>query len=249
MKRITQVFCVFVLTFGWTYLVMGATISLRVQKAYCGGGLCAPRQEYATAECSYLFTLNKNTYSQNELMVLTISGYGEAATEGIGPTTTTCTGTFSSLDLVLEARFPQNPEQNGAVSNSSSFYPVYAENIAGNYSKNATLNLLNSSGAGYFLQGNASGNVTYAVSGTQCNDGLNNDDAEGVDTLDPQCHTDCNVNNATSYVPNHNSETTPPNGTCPAAPTLNLNGRAAFLQVVKKLLTSITTSVWAGEWL
>ncbi len=88
---------------------------------------------------------------------------------------------------------------------------------------------------------------SYRVVTTTCSDGLNNDGQQGADTLDPQCHTDCNVNNTGSYVSTHDSESTPPNGSCPAAPTLQLNGRAAFLQVVKNFIAFITTKAFAGE--
>ena len=84
--------------------------------------------------------------------------------------------------------------------------------------------------------------INYTVTApasAACSDSLNNDGAEGADTLDPQCHTDCNVNNAASYVSSHTSESTPPNGSCPA-PTLNLSGRSAgsFLHFLANLFTS-----------
>ncbi len=82
---------------------------------------------------------------------------------------------------------------------------------------------------------------TVNPSTPQCSDNQPNDSDGLNDEDDPQCHTDCNVNNPNSYAPNHNSETTPPNGTCPVAPTLNLNGRAAFLQVVKNFIAFVTT--------
>ena len=92
----------------------------------------------------------------------------------------------------------------------------------------------------------------------QCSDGIDNDNDNLFDDglvgpgsnsnqADPQCHTDCNPNNPGSYAPNHNSESTPPNGTCPASATLQLNGRAAFLQVVKNFVAFITTKAFAGE--
>ncbi len=74
-----------------------------------------------------------------------------------------------------------------------------------------------------------------------CSDSLNNDGAEGADTLDPQCHSDCNANNTSSYVPTHDSESTQA-GTCPA-PTLNLSGRAAAL--FKLVAAVFTESVFA----
>ena len=88
-------------------------------------------------------------------------------------------------------------------------------------------------------------NYTVLISDHQCSDSINNDGQQGADTLDPECHTDCNVNNAGSYTPNHNSETTPPNGTCPTPPTLELNARAAFFQVVKNFIAFITTKAFA----
>jgi hypothetical protein len=69
--------------------------------------------------------------------------------------------------------------------------------------------------------------ISFVVTGTACSDSLNNDSAQGADSADPQCHSDCNVNNAASYVPTHTSETTQV-GSCPA-PTLNLTGRSASL--------------------
>ena len=90
-------------------------------------------------------------------------------------------------------------------------------------------------------QGQCSYQFSYTVISTECSDNQPNDSDGLNDQADPQCHTDCNVNNLNSYAPNHNSETTPPNGTCPVAPTLNLNGRAAFLQVVKNFIAFVTT--------
>ena len=92
----------------------------------------------------------------------------------------------------------------------------------------------------------------FAVNPTlpQCSDNIDNNDNDNPplsDEADPQCHTDCNPNNLGSYAPNHNSESTPPNGTCPAPATLQLNGRAAFLQVVKNFVAFITTKAFAGE--
>lgn len=69
--------------------------------------------------------------------------------------------------------------------------------------------------------------ANFTVSATACSDSLDNDSAQGADSADPQCHSDCNVNNAASYVPTHTSETTQA-GSCPA-PTLNLTGRSAAL--------------------
>lgn len=89
--------------------------------------------------------------------------------------------------------------------------------------------------------------VIVVQANPQCSDGLNNDNAQGADTLDPECHTDCNAANANSFAPNHTSETTPPNGTCPAAATLQLNGRAAFFEVVKNFFAAITTKAFAGQ--
>jgi len=89
---------------------------------------------------------------------------------------------------------------------------------------------------------------TVQVASSQCSDGVSNDSDGLADTLDPQCHTDCNVNNPGSYVPSHTSETTPPNGSCPApAATLQINGRAAFLHVVKNFIALITSKAFAGE--
>jgi hypothetical protein len=56
-----------------------------------------------------------------------------------------------------------------------------------------------------------------------CSDSLNNDSQQGIDTLDPECHTDCNVNNAISYVPTHNSESVGPNGSCGSTETNTVN--------------------------
>lgn len=81
----------------------------------------------------------------------------------------------------------------------------------------------------------------------QCSDGVNNDNSQGADQADPECHTDCNASNTGSYVATHDSETTPPNGSCPVAATLQLNGRAAFFQVVKTFFASITAKAFAAE--
>ena len=100
----------------------------------------------------------------------------------------------------------------------------------------------------YFGPGGAA--IEIAVVGTPnqpCSNEVNDDSDGLVDTLDPQCHTGCNPNNPGSYAPNHISEDTPPNGTCPAPATLQLNGRAAFLQVVKNFVAFITTKAFAGE--
>lgn len=83
---------------------------------------------------------------------------------------------------------------------------------------------------------------SYQVVPTACSDSINNDGQQGADTLDPQCHTDCNVNNAASYVSSHTSEATPPNGSCPA-PTLNLTGKAVL--IIKSFLALLTNSVIA----
>src|SRR3989344_3075010 len=40
----------------------------------------------------------------------------------------------------------------------------------------------------------------------QCSDGMDNDGAQGADAADPDCHSDNNANNASSYNPNDNSE-------------------------------------------
>lgn len=86
------------------------------------------------------------------------------------------------------------------------------------------------------------------ISTTICSDGLNNDGQQGADTLDPQCHSGCNTSNAGTYVATHNSETTPPEGsTCSTPPTLELNARTAFFQVVKNFIAFITTKAFAGE--
>ena len=90
--------------------------------------------------------------------------------------------------------------------------------------------------------------ISYTVTApasTECSDNQPNDSDGLNDEADPQCHTDCNVNNAGSYVATHNSETTPPNGTCPTPPTLELNARAAFFQVVKNFIAFITTKAFA----
>jgi|GEM_PF-5815153 len=90
--------------------------------------------------------------------------------------------------------------------------------------------------------------VSYVVSNlTQCNDGINNDSDNLIDTLDPQCHTDCNVNNIATYSATHNSESVAPNGITCQASTLQPNGRAAFFQVVKNFFASITARAFAGE--
>lgn len=102
----------------------------------------------------------------------------------------------------------------------------------------------------YWYFGPGGANVEIAVVGTPnqpCSNEVNDDSDGLVDTFDPQCHTDCNPNNPGSYAPNHNSETTPPNGTCPTPPTLELNARAAFFQVVKNFIAFITTKAFAGE--
>ena len=91
-------------------------------------------------------------------------------------------------------------------------------------------------------------NVT--VSATACSDSLDNDNDGLSDANDPRCHTNCiisNPSNPGSYTPNHNSETTPPNTTCPTPPTLQLNARAAFFEVVKNFIAFITTKAFAGE--
>jgi len=85
--------------------------------------------------------------------------------------------------------------------------------------------------------------IVVAAQLPQCSDGNNNDNAQGADINDPQCHSDCNVNNPGSYSPNHDSESVQA-GTCP---TLQLNGRAAFFKVVKNFFASITARAFAGE--
>jgi len=107
-------------------------------------------------------------------------------------------------------------------------------------------------GIGVGMSGHSGIRKTYDVSmrvGEVCSDGIDNDSAQGADSLDPQCHTDCNANNPGSYSPTHNSETIPPNGvgSCPAPASLQLNGRAAFFQVVKNFFASITARAFAGE--
>jgi len=97
---------------------------------------------------------------------------------------------------------------------------------------------------------NYEGIVSFTVlaAAPQCSDGINNNDGDNlVDQADPQCHTDCNVSNVGSYAPNHTSESSPPNGTCPAPASLQINGRAAFFQVVKNFFASITVRAFAGE--
>ena len=96
-------------------------------------------------------------------------------------------------------------------------------------------------------QGQCSYQFTYTVVSSECSDNQPNDSDGLNDSADPQCHTDCNPNNTGSYTPNHNSEDTPPNGSCPVAPILQLNGRAAFLQIVKNFIAFITTNAFAGE--
>lgn len=92
-----------------------------------------------------------------------------------------------------------------------------------------------------------SGGAQFTVSPVlpQCSDGIDNDGDGSTDAGDPQCNNNCVANS--QYAPTHNSETTPPNGTCPASATLQLNGRAAFLQVVKNFVAFITTKAFAGE--
>ena len=92
-------------------------------------------------------------------------------------------------------------------------------------------------------QGQCSYQFSYTVVSTQCSDGIDNDNDGSTDAGDPQCNNNCVANS--QYAPNHNSESTPPNGTCPAPATLQLNGRAAFLQVVKNFVTFITTKAFA----
>lgn len=94
-------------------------------------------------------------------------------------------------------------------------------------------------------QGECSYEFTYTVVSFECSDNQPNDGDGLNDSADPQCHTDCNPNNTGSYTPNHNSESTPPNGSCPDTPTLQLNGRAAFLQIVKNFIAFITTKTFA----
>jgi len=86
---------------------------------------------------------------------------------------------------------------------------------------------------------------TISVIGTQCNDGINNDSDNLIDVNDPDCWSCPGVPG--SYVATHNSESTPPGGTCPAPASLQLNGRAAFFQVVKNFFASITARAFAGE--
>lgn len=45
---------------------------------------------------------------------------------------------------------------------------------------------------------------------TECTDGIDNDSDSKKDTFDPDCHTDGNANNTTTYSPNINSEGIPP---------------------------------------
>ena len=96
-------------------------------------------------------------------------------------------------------------------------------------------------------QGQCSYQFTYTVVNSECSDNQPNDSDGLTDENDPQCHTDCNPNNFGSYVRSHDSESTPPNGTCPAPATLQLNGRAAFLQVVKNFIAFITTKAFAAN--
>lgn len=91
------------------------------------------------------------------------------------------------------------------------------------------------------------GSAVIQVVPSECSDAINNDNAQGADQADPECHTDCNASNTLSYVATHDSETTPPNGSCPAAPTLQLNGRAAFLQAAESFFVAITSKAFAGE--
>lgn len=134
--------------------------------------------------------------------------------------------------------------QSMSANASNTFYCVPTSLNCSNGNMGDTWEVVESSGG--------IGGEYYTISETittaaQCNDGLNNDSQQGSDMADPQCHTDCNANNPGSYVANHNSESTPPNGSCPAAPTLQLNGRAAFLQVVKNFVAFITAKAFAGE--
>jgi len=51
-----------------------------------------------------------------------------------------------------------------------------------------------------------------AETGTQCNDGADNDGDNKIDIADPGCHTDGNANNANSFDPTDNSEANGGNG-------------------------------------
>ncbi len=91
-------------------------------------------------------------------------------------------------------------------------------------------------------------NVT--VSSATCSDSLDNDNDGLSDANAPRCHTNCIISNPSnpgasgSYISSFNSESIP---ACPTPPTLELNARAAFFQVVKNFIAFITTKAFAGE--
>ena len=211
--------------------------------------------QYGTgAQVSYPATINTNSSASLIISGLTLScarqggapescdttagqlaGIGNASFNGIG-------ASFANPAVTIYGQ----PGDGASVRfNSQSTESFTAPATPGSYNFSGTCNVRGEYSYPEF---------PYTVTGTlsECSDSINNDNAQGADTLDPQCHTDCNANNPGSYVPNHNSESTPPNGTCPAAATLRLDGQPApgssgFFQVIKNFVAFITTKAFAGE--
>jgi len=238
-----------VLIFGLISITDAASIEINIntcQPAVQGACGFGPNGEARAMQCLYQFALNKSEYVPNETMTLQISGSAESASEGSvfspNPRVVGCSTVSPIESLNLVARYPGSQFVSGSISATT-----IAQNVVGTHLMPLSLTM--------FLESiqrsvTRNGNLSYTVSApiTQCSDRVNNNDGDNlIDTLDPQCHTDCNVNNIATYLATHNSESVAPNGIICPAPTLQLNGRAAFFQVVKNFFASITARAFAGE--
>ncbi len=169
------------------------------------------------SSCSGSFATNKDTYQPSESITISASGSG-LSDPGYG--TSRCYGaadtTYSSYaGTNIFSIFIDQPDVQRTGSGSVSFAGPSA---AGSYSVPVAVRVrFDNAPNGAAFKG---GSIPYTIApSSQCSDSLNNDSAQGADTLDPECHTDCNVNNAISYVPTHDSESVGPNGSCGSTET------------------------------
>ncbi len=223
-------------------------------------GLSSPFQGFierltvdTTSSLSYpeIVTPNSIVAISIENMNIDCSSDYNIGTETLPPT---CPQTLEGVATLGDMKFGtlfasrNNPTFDGGASSMGSQSGVYYGSlVTQNFTAPSTLGTQTISGVCSVDRKNKVFDRSYQVVATACSDSFDNDNDGLADANDPQCHTDCDVSKPGSYASNHNSETTPPNGTCPTPPTLELNARAAFFQVVKNFIAFITTKAFAGE--
>ena len=237
MNKFSLIF-LFTLTFFNIHVVQAITAAGYSSHTLCtfpGGSPELPCGFYSTTYCLHMMTLDKEYYTKGEYITVSFEGLTDQPADCFGKTAGSLgyLGTENGFreGFSIQVLAPYN-------DSSPDLIQYFNQSVLGHTNWSYGYNEFP-----FYSFGPGGAQIEFAVIGvSECSDSLNNDGAEGADTLDPQCHTDCNVNNAASYVSSHTSEATPPNGSCPA-PTLNLTGKAVL--IIKSFLALLTNSVIA----